>query len=98
MKVEYQINIEYADGEHGKHLSYSFDSAEMRNTVYQTICSELANDQVDMSYLRNNGGVTVTTYNYSEPFRGEIAQIVPHASFKIEVLDKILTIVKNNQH
>ena len=94
MRIEYQINIEYADGEQSKHLSYSFDSVEQRNVVYRTICAELENDQVDMNYLRHNGGVTVSTYNHSDPYKGEIAQIVPHASFKIEVLDKILSMVK----
>ncbi len=34
MKIDYQIDIEYADGERSKNLSYSFDSAELRNTIY----------------------------------------------------------------
>lgn len=49
-----------------------------------------------MNYLRNNSGVTVSTYNYSEPFSGELAQIVPHTSSRIEFLDKILTLVEKN--
>lgn len=96
MKIEHQIDIEYADGNRSKHLLYNFDSAELRNTVYQNICSEFANNKVDMNYLRTHGGVTVSTYNYSEPFRGEIAQIVSHNTFRIEVLEKILSIIEKN--
>lgn len=95
MKMEYHIDIEYTDGEVGKHLTYRFENAELRNTVYQSICSELVDEQVDMNYLRNFGGVTVSTYNYRELSMGEIAQMVPNKSFRIETLNKILELVES---
>ena len=95
MTVEYQVNIEYISNEQRKHLSYSFENADVRNEVYQSICSELANAEVDMNYLRDNDGIIFTTYNYSEPIKGELAQIVPHTFFRIDVLGKILEIVES---
>lgn len=94
MCTEYQIDIEYADGSEGKHLTYRFENAKLRNDVYHLICSNFINDQVDMEHLRKYGGVIVSTYNYREPVRNEMAQIVPNCSFKIEVLNELLEIVR----
>lgn len=94
MRVEYQIEIAYADGKNSKHLSFKYDNADLRNEVYQSVCSTFAKDQVDMAHLVKNGGLTVSTYTYKEPGANEVAQIVPNTSFKIEVLKEILKIVK----
>ena len=93
MHTEYQINIDYADGSQAKHLTFIFKDAESRNEMYQLICSKYNNDRVDMEHLRNNGGMTVSTYNYSEPVRNEMAQFVPHSSFRIEILNEVLEMV-----
>lgn len=94
MTVEYQINIEHISEGQRKHLSYRFENAEVRNQVYQSICSDLANAEVEMNYLKDNDGIILTTYNYSEPIKGELAQIVPHTFFKIDVLEKMLEMVE----
>lgn len=92
--MEYQINIEYADGSQSEHLSYRFENAKLRNEMYQLICSKFINDQVDIEHLRNNGGITVSTYNYSEPVGNEIAQFIPNSSYKLEILNEILAMVE----
>jgi hypothetical protein len=97
MTVEYQINIEYTVEGQTEHLSYQFENAEARNRVYRTVCSELANDEVEMNYLRDNEGIILKTYNYSKPVKGEVAQIVPHSYFRIGVLDKMLEMVESKK-
>ncbi|WP_324728763.1 hypothetical protein VO178_19425 [Lysinibacillus fusiformis] len=92
--MEYQINIEYADGQSSDHLTFRFENADIRNEVYQSICTIFYNDQVDSTYLVKNGGLTVSTYNYSEPRVNEMAQFVPNTSFKIEILNEIVNIIK----
>lgn len=94
MHTEYQINIEYADGLKDKYLTYRFENEEIRNELYQLICSTYKNDIVDDKHLRNHGGLMLGTYDYSEPVGNEIAQFVPQTSFKIEVLSNILEMVK----
>lgn len=76
--MEYQINIENGDGLKGEHLSYRFGSVDVRDETYNSICSKFKNDKVNMEYLRNHGGVTVSTYNYCEPIGNGIIELTKH--------------------
>ncbi|MEB7452735.1 hypothetical protein [Lysinibacillus sphaericus] len=59
MYVEYQINLDYADGKISESKSYRFENAEVRNMVFNQIVSDFSNGKVDMNHLRQFGGITI---------------------------------------
>ncbi|QTB28452.1 hypothetical protein [Lysinibacillus sphaericus] len=94
MYVEYQINLDYADGKISESKSYRFENAEVRNMVFNQIVSDFSNDKVDMNHLRQFSGITIDSYDYYEPNINTIAPFVPHASFKMDILDEILNLLE----
>ena len=94
MHVEYQINLDYADGVLSESKSYRFENAEIRNMVYNQIVSDFSDAKVDMDHLRQFGGITINSYDYYEPIINAMAPIVPHTSFKMDILDEILNLLE----
>lgn len=94
MLVEYQINVEYADGTKSGNLSYKFENTEVRNKIFTQIVSDFSNEKVEMDHLRQLGGVTIQSYDYYEPNMSTLAPFVPHASFRIEVLNNIIDLLE----
>ena len=92
--MEYQIDVEYEDGKNSDHLTFRFNNADIRNGVYRSICTLFDKDKVNSTHLVKYGGLTVSTYNYSDPLPNAIAQFVPNTSFRIEVLNDILKMIK----
>lgn len=96
MKTEFQINIEYGYNGKRERKSYRFENADKRNETYQSVCSRLSENQVSMEHLRDNDGVSVSTYNYSDKDGNDLAQFIPQTYFRIEVLGEILEMIEQN--
>jgi hypothetical protein len=96
MMIEYHIELSYLDNGKAVHKTVSFKTEIKRNEIYRTICTKFADRQVTVEYLREHSGIQVSSYNYKETKSPlTIAQFVPTAYFKEEVITDVLAILES---